>query len=248
MKIRKIVGICTAFVAAALMTVAAHAATYSTSTEVSGSDPNKVATLTVTATPSGSSETLNGFALKVYYDKSVLTPVQDGVDAASGEKYVTASSAIASGVVVGDKVDSSSNAYVAFAWADKNYITLSGATELATIKFNVASGATGTTDVKVEITQIAPTADKIASDSENSAADAETVVLTATFLLGDVNGDEKIDNKDALAVLQNDVKIVALLSDELKRGDVNKDGVVDAKDALAILQFDVGVLGSFDEL
>lgn len=67
--------------------------------------------------------------------------------------------------------------------------------------------------------------------------------------LGDVNNDNVIDAKDALAVLkydvgleQNDFTVAA--------ADVNIDGEVDAKDALEILKHDVGLIeiGSADSI
>lgn len=66
--------------------------------------------------------------------------------------------------------------------------------------------------------------------------------LDSESSLGDVNGDNQIDSKDAVAVLK--YYAASLTSEESKvenyqliaeYGDYNKDGAVDAKDAVAII-------------
>ena len=63
--------------------------------------------------------------------------------------------------------------------------------------------------------------------------------------LGDVNGDEEVDNLDALVVLMYDAGISELDNKQLAIGDVNGDGAVDNIDALFILKYDAGII---DEL
>ena len=62
---------------------------------------------------------------------------------------------------------------------------------------------------------------------------------------GDVNGDEKIDAKDALMVLKNAVGKLELNESQTVVADVSGDGKIDAKDALYILRFSVGTLDRF---
>lgn len=59
--------------------------------------------------------------------------------------------------------------------------------------------------------------------------------------LGDVDGDGKIDSKDALAVLKASVGIQQSVFIE-EAADVNKDTKIDSKDALMILKHSVGLL------
>lgn len=54
-------------------------------------------------------------------------------------------------------------------------------------------------------------------------------------LLGDVNGDGIVDEKDVELVQKYDAGTGSLTDDEKKRADVNGDGVIDAGDALKIL-------------
>ena len=57
--------------------------------------------------------------------------------------------------------------------------------------------------------------------------------------LGDVNGDGKIDAKDALLCLRTSVDKYEPSEEEAAAADVNKDEKIDAKDALEILKFSV---------
>ncbi|MBQ7264792.1 MAG: hypothetical protein IJS61_01690 [Firmicutes bacterium] len=67
----------------------------------------------------------------------------------------------------------------------------------------------------------------------------------ANILLGDVNGDNSVDSKDASIVLQHTSGIATLSGDALIAGDVNKDGSVDSKDASIILQYTSGIITQF---
>ena len=60
-------------------------------------------------------------------------------------------------------------------------------------------------------------------------------------VLGDFNGDGKVDATDALAVLKAYANQTTLTDAEKKAADYNKDGIVDAKDALAILKAYAGI-------
>ena len=66
-----------------------------------------------------------------------------------------------------------------------------------------------------------------------------TLDMTVVSMPGDVNGDEKIDAKDATAILVDYAN--RIYGNEstipLELGDYNYDGVVDAKDATAILVY-----------
>ena len=62
------------------------------------------------------------------------------------------------------------------------------------------------------------------------------VTDTNVLKLGDPNGDEKIDAKDALFVLKVAVNKVEPTDDQKVASDVNKDNVINAKDALEILK------------
>ena len=64
-------------------------------------------------------------------------------------------------------------------------------------------------------------------------------------LLGDVNGDGKVNSRDAMLVLQYSAKITTLAEDQLVRGDVNKDNKVNSRDAMRILQYSAKIITEF---
>ncbi|MBP9989364.1 MAG: cellulose binding domain-containing protein [Ruminococcus sp.] len=59
-------------------------------------------------------------------------------------------------------------------------------------------------------------------------------------ILGDVNGDGKIDSADALCVVKHVSKIEELFDTQQKNGDVNADGKLDTNDTLILLKYSVG--------
>lgn len=61
-------------------------------------------------------------------------------------------------------------------------------------------------------------------------------------LLGDVNGDEEVDNLDALLILKYDAGISDFTEAQLSVGDMNGDGEVDNLDALTVLKIDAGLI------
>lgn len=62
---------------------------------------------------------------------------------------------------------------------------------------------------------------------------------------GDVNGDQKIDAKDALEVLKSAVGKVVLTAEQQPLAELNGDGKIDAKDALLILRRAVEKIDKF---
>ncbi len=65
-------------------------------------------------------------------------------------------------------------------------------------------------------------------------------------LLGDVNGDKKINSMDALLILKFSVGTLAFSDTELKKANVNKENNnVNSTDALTVLQYSVGKITEF---
>ncbi|MDO4420169.1 MAG: dockerin type I repeat-containing protein, partial [Ruminococcus sp.] len=56
-------------------------------------------------------------------------------------------------------------------------------------------------------------------------------------LLGDVNGDDKVNIKDATMIQKFAAKLIDLTDDEKLRADVNSDNKNNVKDATAIQKF-----------
>lgn len=78
---------------------------------------------------------------------------------------------------------------------------------------------------------------------------AKTLTITvqeSAGLLGDVNGDGKINSTDAMLVLQHAVKMITLTEEQQLRADVTRDGAINSTDAMRILQYAVKIITSFD--
>ena len=67
------------------------------------------------------------------------------------------------------------------------------------------------------------------------------------FTYGDVNGDGKINAKDALEVLKAAVNKITLTEEQKLAADVNEDEAINAKDALEILKYAVSKPSALDK-
>jgi hypothetical protein len=63
-------------------------------------------------------------------------------------------------------------------------------------------------------------------------------------LMGNVNGDGKIDITDAILVLRHILGLTTLTGNNLIAANVNQDGQVDVADAILILRYIVGLVTS----
>lgn len=61
-----------------------------------------------------------------------------------------------------------------------------------------------------------------------------------TILMGDNNGDGKVDSRDSLQILRHQVGKKELKDEYLDSADTNGDGKVDSRDSLQILRYQVG--------
>lgn len=66
-------------------------------------------------------------------------------------------------------------------------------------------------------------------------------VVAFDKLMGDINGDEYVDNLDASNILRYDAGIIDLPADKQEIGDMNGDGLLDNLDATMILKIDAGL-------
>lgn len=62
-----------------------------------------------------------------------------------------------------------------------------------------------------------------------------TLAVERPLAVGDVTGDGKVDEKDAMAIMDHLAGTTPLDENALKRADVNGDGEVDFVDAMAIM-------------
>lgn len=191
---KKALGFLFAVSAMAFMCVGVQAAQYSAGAETS--EPGATVSIPVKVAPSaeGVSETVNGYAVELTYDSTVLTPVEKGVDLANGKRY--AENAMTSGVLVADTVDvaDSTKDKVVVAWADASPATITGETILANVEFTVAQNTTvASTPIEVRVIQAATNADTL--DTTYTVAAGE-VILGSEFLLGDIDGNGIVNSLD----------------------------------------------------
>ena len=71
------------------------------------------------------------------------------------------------------------------------------------------------------------------------------LTVTKEGILGDVSGDGKVNNVDAMLILQYDALLLTKEDLDLTVGDVDGDGDVDNVDAMLILQYDAELISAF---
>lgn len=104
------------------------------------------------------------------------------------------------------------------------------------------TGSSVTDTVKISVANVK---DQNESAFETSGASSKVSVKFEAAMLGDINGNKKIDLVDALYIVQYYNKVRYFTEDQKSAADVNKSGTVDLVDALLIMQFYNGVIKSF---
>lgn len=243
MKLKSVFGALVAFGAMALMAVGVQAATYSAGA-VSPSEGVAEVPVIVTPSESESSVSVNGYIMKLTYDKTKVTPqVSATKDATGADCYATVGTdfAGANAVLVSDKTATDgNNETLAVAWASSTPVSVTAASTMAFVDFTVADGTTGDIPITVELTAL--TSDG-STDSASTATVANgTITIDAEkFLRGDANGDGVVDIKDATLIGQSTVGLGIIAEENKLKADANADGVIDIKDATLIGQYTVGL-------
>lgn len=217
--------------------VCANAATFTAGSE--NATAGNVVSVPITVAPSAgeTSTDVNAYAIAISYDSSVLTPVVKGTDEVGDNTYATVGDSFNSGVLTADLKDNETgNDEVLIGWAAASPVNVTGASTLATVDFTVNANATGSTDVKVSVAQVANSASALADASTIEAASGTVTVDTATGLLGDVNNDGDITMADANAIVRHVANIELIAVDRQQYADVNKDGGITMADANAVVR------------
>ena len=217
--------------------VCANAATFTAGSE--NATAGGVVSVPITVAPSAgeTSTDVNAYAIAISYDSSVLTPVVKGTDEVGDNTYATVGDSFNSGVLTADLKDNETgDDEVLIGWAAASPVNVTEASTLATVDFTVNANATGSTDVKVVVAQVANSASALADASTIEAASGTVTVDTATGLLGDVNNDGDITMADANAIVRHVANIELIAVDRQQYADVNKDGGITMADANAIVR------------
>ena len=68
--------------------------------------------------------------------------------------------------------------------------------------------------------------------------------LQPTMRVGDVNGDNEIDFRDAQLIMQYEAGLISLTDEQKSAADINKDGEIDFFDAQLIMMYEAGLISS----
>lgn len=225
--------------------VCANAATFTAGSE--NATAGNVVSVPITVAPSAgeTSTDVNAYAIAISYDSSVLTPVVKGTDEVGDNTYATVGDSFNSGVLTADLKDNETgNDEVLIGWAAASPVNVTEASTLATVDFTVNANATGSTDVKVAVAQVANSASALADESTIEAA-AGTVTIDTAFIYGDANGNGKVDSDDVSLTAQSSLSLLEFTSTQLKACDVNGNGKIDSDDVSYIAQKSLGLISSF---
>ncbi len=217
--------------------VCANAATFTAGSE--NATAGNVVSVPITVAPSAgeTSTDVNAYAIAISYDSSVLTPVVKGTDEVGDSTYATVGDSFNSGVLTADLKDNETgNDEVLIGWAAASPVNVTEASTLATVDFTVNANATGSTDVKVAVAQVANSDSALADESTIEAA-AGTVTVDTSFIWGDVDDSKTVTAEDSNTVLRYAAgdSTVVLTETQLRAANVDGAGGVTAEDGNYIL-------------
>ena len=194
------------------------------------------------------SAALGGIQIDLAYDSDLFTYESVGAEdisfvADAADDVPAADATVDSFLVVNND---SANSVVHLVYVNAALEALGGDT-LFTVNFKLSEtaedGATGTFTVNTDGAY--DTAAALVSGTDQTDKTFTITVEKPKGLLGDVNGDGKVNSRDAMLVLQYSAKITTLAEDQLVRGDVNKDNKVNSRDAMRILQYSAKIITEF---
>lgn len=217
--------------------VCANAATFTAGSE--NATAGNVVSVPITVAPSAgeTSTDVNAYAIAISYDSSVLTPVVKGTDEVGDNTYATVGDSFNSGVLTADLKDNETgDDEVLIGWAAASPVNVTEASTLATADFTVNANATGSTDVKVAVAQVA-NSDSALADKSTIEAASGTVTVDTAFIWGDVDDSKTVTAEDSNTVLRYAAgdSTVVLTETQLRAANVDGAGGVTAEDGNYIL-------------
>ena len=252
MKMKSLFGALVALGSMALMAVGVQAATTFSAGVVQGQAGAEVVVPVCVAADAGSTDTVNGYIMKVKYDPSELTPVASSTSDPTGAQcFATVGNNFTDGILVADVTSTSETQNVlTVAWAAAKPVTVSDVNDImATINFEVAETATSSAAIGVEVAALTKDGQTLADGTTYSAAAGE-VTLEQAGLLGDVNNDGLINGTDVLLLTQYVNNVLTDIDIQYPgattRGNVNQDATINGTDVLLLTQFVNNVITSFE--
>ena len=127
-------------------------------------------------------------------------------------------------------------------WDSANDVTANG--KLATVSFKVSENAAeGEYLIKLIIRECYNSSEEDVNTVIES--NGTVVVEVPSVLIGDVNGDGKVNTADAVQVLKYAAGMIQLDDRQNTLGDCNHDGKVNTADAVLILKYAAGMITEF---
>ena len=225
--------------------VCANAATFTAGSE--NATAGNVVSVPITVAPSAgeTSTDVNAYAIAISYDSSVLTPVVKGTDEVGDNTCATVGDSFNSGVLTADLKDNETgNDEVLIGWAAASPVNVTEASTLATVDFTVNANATGSTDVKVAVAQVA-NSDSALADKSTIEAASGTVTVDTAILYGDADGNGKIESEDASLVAKAALELITFTDSQIKACDVDGNGKIESEDASLIAKKALDLISSF---
>lgn len=253
MKLKSVFGALIAVGAMALMAVGVQAATTFSAGAVKSEAGSNVIVPVLVAADQGTTDTVNGYIMRVKYDPTKVTPVKSATaDATQADCYATAGTGdFANGVLVADITSTSDTENVlTVAWANATPVTVSDVDSvMSSVEFAVAESATGSIPVNVEVTALTKDGQTMADGTTYTAVAGQIDLSNIKGLLGDVNNDGVIDGTDVTLLKQYVNGIITNLEELYPgadyRGNVNEDATIDGTDVTLLKQFVNGIITSF---
>lgn len=192
---------------------------------------------------------LGGIQLALTYDSTLFT--YSGIDPSSNVDFIANAAddvppegaAVNSFLVAHDAGGTVQLVYVNAALMPKN-----ASETLFTVNFTVKADAALNSEGSFTVSSEGAysTAAQLVTGTGVTGETFTVTVQESTGLLGDVNGDGKINSGDAMLVLQHAARMRTLTVEQQALADVNKDGKVNSTDAMRILQYAARMITSFD--
>ena len=121
---------------------------------------------------------------------------------------------------------------IAYTADPENKTQLKQAGNLFTVTFKVIGGKGTNADLKLQCTTL-----KVKDGTAIPYTIKQGTIYVAEYILGDVNGDKRINTMDAIKVLQHISKKITLGEVEALAADTSKDGRITTIDVIKILQY-----------
>lgn len=242
MKLKSVFGALVAFSAMALMAVGVQAATYSAGV-VKAADGVAEVPITVAPDSGDTSSSIEGYIIKITYDKTKVTPKVMGKDVTGADRYADIDPSFkregANAVFVSDIVSTEgNNETLAVAWACSDPIDVTQEVTMAAVDFDVAPDATGSVPIDVQFSAFVDDNEDGTFSIVKGAGDDGAINIDAEkFLRGDANEDEIVDILDAARVAKYLNSQTTLTENGKLQADANADNVLDILDAARIAKY-----------